>query len=159
MLQKQDAVIASIEDCVLEGEELAVRYQFTYLTNAFSIDTEFQNLEEIARPWMASRAWFLAPVYQPVETGTSDVRPLTASSGQMVGVPAVWAEELGYTGTGMKIAVIDTGLDMDHKSFAAAPEANDNSMTTADIAAVLGDLNAYRRMERQADCGEAVLQP
>ena len=158
MLQKQDAVIASIEDCVLEGEELAVRYQFTYLTNAFSIDTEFQNLEEIAA-LDGVKSVFLAPVYQPVETGTSDVRPLTASSGQMVGVPAVWAEELGYTGTGMKIAVIDTGLDMDHKSFAAAPEANDNSMTTADIAAVLGDLNAYRRMNGKLTAEELYYSP
>ncbi|MFR8333234.1 MAG: hypothetical protein ACLU9S_13460 [Oscillospiraceae bacterium] len=55
MLQKQDAVIASIEDCVLEGEELAVRYQFTYLTNAFSIDTEFRIWRRLP-PWMASRA-------------------------------------------------------------------------------------------------------
>lgn len=145
MLQKQDAVIASIEDHVLGGEELEVRYQFTYLTNAFSIKTEFRNLEEIAA-LDGVKSVFLAPVYQPVETGAGDVTPLATSSGQMVGVPSVWAEELGYTGTGMKIAVIDTGLDMDHKSFAAAPEVNDSSMTAGDIAAVLGDLNAYSRM-------------
>lgn len=117
MLQKQDAVIASIEDHVLGGEELEVRYQFTYLTNAFSIKTEFRNLEEIAA-LDGVKSVFLAPVYQPVETGAGDVTPLATSSGQMVGVPSVWAKELGYTGTGMKIAVIDTGLDMDHKSFA-----------------------------------------
>ena len=35
----------------------------------------------------------------------------------MVGVPSVWAKELGYTGTGMKIAVIDTGIDTNHQSF------------------------------------------
>ena len=116
MLQKQDAVIASIEDHVLGGEELEVRYQFTYLTNAFSIKTEFRNLEEIAA-LDGVKSVFLAPVYQPVETGAGDVTPLATSSGQMVGVPSVWAKELGYTGTGMKIAVIDTGIDTNHQSF------------------------------------------
>ena len=145
LLRTQDAVIASIEKNVLGGEELTVRYQFTYLTNAFSIETEFANLEEIAA-LEGVKSVFLAPVYAPVETETSTVSPLATSSGAMVGVPSVWAEELGYTGTGMKIAVLDTGLDLDHPSFAAAPELGTTSMDAADITAVLEKLNAYKRL-------------
>ena len=145
MLRKQDAVIASIEQTVLHGDALDVRYQFTYLTNAFSIETEFQNLEKIAA-MDGVKSVFLAPVYQPLETQKGTFNPLATSSGEMVGVPSVWGEALGYTGTGMKIAVIDTGLDLDHKSFAAAPEASDRAMTTQDIDDVLQRLNAYKRL-------------
>ncbi len=145
LLRKQDAVIASIERDVLAGEALDIRYQFTYLTNSFSIETELQNLEKIAAI-KGVKSVFLAPVYQPLEADEATFAPQSTSSGEMVGVPGVWAEELGYTGTGMKIAVIDTGLDLDHQSFAAAPETNDRSMTLEDIADVLTRLNAYKRM-------------
>ena len=139
MIQKQDAVIANIEKNILAGQKLEVRYQFTYLTNSFTIKTAFGNLEKIAK-LQGVKSVFLTPVFTPATTANPD----TAASGAMTGVHTVW-EELGYTGTGMKIAIIDTGLDLDHPSFAADPETNENSLTTADIAAVLTELNAYAR--------------
>ena len=139
MLRKQDDVISEIERTLLKGEKLEVRYQFTYLTNAFTIMTAFGNLEQIAG--MAGvKSVFLTPVFEPVTTA----QPNTAAAGAMTGVHTVW-EELGYTGTGMKIAIIDTGLDLDHPSFAADPETNDMSLTKQDITAVLTELNAYAR--------------
>lgn len=144
LLSKQDAVIETIEEDVLDqDEELDVRYQFTYLTNAFSIETRFENLAEIAKLENV-KSVFIMPVYEAIPTkapGTAN--PLTASSGEMTGVANVWSE-LGYTGTGMKIAVIDTGLDLDHPSFAADPETNAMSMTADDVAAVLPGLNAFK---------------
>ena len=40
---------------------------------------------------------------------------MTMTTGDMVGSYGTW--ESGYTGAGMRIAVIDTGLDLDHPSF------------------------------------------
>ena len=140
MLAVQDKVIEKIESDVLGGAELEVRYQFTYLTNSFSIETEFGNLEEIAM-MDGVKSVFVMPVYHPAEVSQSDVTPSATASGVMVGVPSIW-EDLGYTGSGMKIAVRDTGLDLDHPSFAAAPASDVNSLTEEDIAAVLEDLNA-----------------
>ena len=139
MIEKQNVIINTIEKMVLGGEKLEVRYQFTYLTNSFTIMTDFANLEKIAAI-NGVKSVFLTPVFEPATTAT----PNTAGSGAMTGVHNVW-ENLGYTGTGMKIAIIDTGLDLDHPSFAADPETNENSLTTADIEAVLQDLNAYAR--------------
>ena len=141
LLDMQDAVIEQIEKMVLKGEELYVRYQFTYLTNSFSIETEFQNLEKIAQMDNV-KSVFIMPVYEAVPVQTAS--PLTESAGEMTGVAQVW-QDLGYTGKGMKIAVIDTGLDLDHPSFAAEPETTDTSLTIADIDAVLKDLNAYAK--------------
>lgn len=48
----------------------------------------------------------------------------------MSNVSNVWNDaDLGYTGTGMTIAILDTGLDMDYPSFAADPELNEYSWT------------------------------
>ena len=54
-------------------------------------------------------------------------------------------ETLGYTGQGMRIAVIDTGLDLDHPSFAASPELTEDSLTKEEISGVLESSNAYTR--------------
>ena len=48
LIEMQNMIISMIEKFVLKGEKLDVRYQFTYLTNAFSVQTEFGNLDEIA---------------------------------------------------------------------------------------------------------------
>ena len=145
LLTEQDAVLNAIEKKVIDkDEELNVRYQFTYLTNAISIETEFSNLAEIALLDNV-KSVFVMPYYKAIATdATSTNKPMTASSAEMTGVGNVW-QELGYTGAGMKIAVIDTGLDLDHPSFAADPASGAASMTVEDIESVLTELNAYKR--------------
>ncbi len=141
ILDKQNLVIQKIEQNVLEGNKLTVRYQFTYLANAFSVRTEFKNLAEIAKI-EGVKSVFVMPTYDPMSTTAS---PNTFSSGAMTGVHTVW-ENLKYTGAGMKIAVVDTGLDLDHPSFAADPATTDASMTVTDIDNVLALTHAYAVM-------------
>lgn len=138
--KQQQKLINAIEQEVLGGAELMVKRQFTHLANAISIRTEFGNLERIALMEGVERV-FVMPVYHPasVDSIRDVAAPYTASAGEMSGVPTVW-EETGFTGSGMTIAIIDTGLDLDHPSFAAAPA--DPSMDVEDIAAVLEELNA-----------------
>ena len=152
LLAAQNKVVEQIEKKVLPGTELEVRYQFTYLTNAFSIETEIENLEKIAM-LDGVKSVFVMPVYHPATVQPGTVTPSATASGEMVGVPSIWAD-LGYTGSGMKIAVLDTGLDLDHPSFAAAPAADAGSLTVEDIADVLEDLNAYSRMKGKVSAEE-----
>ena len=135
LLAAQDKLINTISKKVL-GKALDVRYQFTYLTNAVSANVPFGALAEIAK-LDGVKTVFLMPVYDKCVVNDID----TATAADMIGVPSIW-EDLGYTGTGMKIAIADTGLDLDHPSFAAAPEMNENSLTVEDIAVVLDKLNA-----------------
>ena len=118
LLLQQDNMIASIEKNVLRNEELNVVSQFTYLTNSIVVETQFGNLEAIAA-MPGVKSVFISPVYYPCEVSDS-YAPMTNSSTQMTGVASVW-EQLGYTGQGMTIAILDTGLDLDHPSFAADP--------------------------------------
>lgn len=108
----QDEVIEKIEDEVLEGESLEKRYSFTLLTNAVSAEVEYGAVEDIENVDGVS-AVYVVPVYETLADDAID--PKTMTSGEMVGSYSTWAS--GYTGAGMRIAVIDTGLDMDHPSF------------------------------------------
>ena len=135
MLAQQNKLINTISTKVL-GEKLDVRYQFTYLSNAFSVNVPFGKLDEIAK-LDGVKTVFLMPVYAPCVVSDPD----TSTADDMIGVPSVW-EDLGYKGEGMKIAIVDTGLDLDHPSFADAPVLTESSLTVADIEAVLGKLKA-----------------
>lgn len=141
--QQQEAVITLIEENVLDGEELSVITNFTYLTNSLVVSTEFGNLEAIAS-LPGVKTVFLSPVYYPCATETTTY-PQTVSSGKMSNVSDVWNnEDLGYTGKGLTIAVLDTGLDLDHPSFADDPAMGESSWTAEDVAEMLEslDLNA-----------------
>ena len=115
---QQNELISTIEKNILFGENLQVVAQFTHLTNAVVIRTAFGNLEPIAAT-KGVKSVFLNTVYAPAKT-VDTMYPSTSSSTIMTGVASVW-QDLGYTGKGMTIAILDTGLDLDHPSFAADP--------------------------------------
>lgn len=142
----QDEVIEEIEEAVLDGEQLDVSYQYSWLVNGVAATVPYGKLEEIQSVDGVDKV-VMQTVYEVCEDDTdSDVSyPMTVSDGAMIGRESTWAA--GYTGEGMKIAVIDTGLDEDHQNFAALPEdvLTDTSLTEDDIAGVLPELNATQR--------------
>lgn len=136
---EQNQVIAQIEDAVLDGVDLQVNYHFTWLVNGFAADVPYGTINAI-KALDGVKKVLLQPVY---EVCTSNID--TISDGTMIGRESAWAA--GYTGKGTKIAIIDTGLDIDHQNFQALPEeALTASSADADtVAAVLGQLNASVR--------------
>ena len=137
MARQQENIITAIENNVLGGKTLQVDSQLSFLTNGIAITTEFGNLEKIAEI-SGVKSVFLVPYYYPCETDT--VVPFTIPSGETSGVDTVWSEEYGFTGAGMTISIIDTGLDLDHPSFAADPA--DPKFDVEYIDGVLDRLNA-----------------
>lgn len=138
---KQEKVIEKIEDTVLDGETLDVHYKYTWLLNGFAASVPYGRIDEIKKIAGVENV-ILQPVYTVCETTKSDADIQTIYDGVMVGREEAW--ETGYTGKGMKIAVIDTGIDEDHPSFAALPESSltETSATQASVNKVLGQLNA-----------------
>ncbi|MCD8119129.1 MAG: S8 family serine peptidase [Lachnospiraceae bacterium] len=147
MLEKEQAsAITAIEEEVLDGEELAIAYQYTWVINAVAAEVTYGDIEAIeALPEVSTV--YIQELYSAPETEeeTDSDDTLTIGSGEMISKLETWAE--GYTGAGLKIAIIDTGLDSDHPSFTALDESvlTEDSATEASIAEVLGSLNAYTR--------------
>ncbi len=140
--QKQQSVYDSIVENVDNSAEV-VR-QFSFLTNSLVLSTEFKNLKTIAQMDGVASV-FVSPTFYPATT--TDADKMTVSSGQMTNVDDVWnLNNSGYTGAGMVIAILDTGLDVDHPSFAADPEMTAVSWTKESLANTdLTKLNAYER--------------
>ena len=142
MTNTQNAVMAKIEN-VTAGYEVTMKYRYSVAINGLAVEVPYGSLEDIKAIEGVETA-FVAPCYDVPEDTTSadtELSPLTSSSTGMVGAVNTW-ESLGYTGAGMTVAIIDTGLDLDHPSFAADPELTEDSMTLSDVAKVLPFLNA-----------------
>lgn len=135
---KQNTVLNKIEDKVFDGEELEVRYHYTWLLNGIATEIPYGMIDEIEAVKGVEDV-IIQPVYEVADASDS---PYTVADGEMIGRDATWAD--GYTGKGIKIAVIDTGIDDDHQNFGALSEEclTEDSATKETISKVLGDLNA-----------------
>ena len=163
-LQKdQDTIVARIEDQVLRGEQLDVVWNLTLAANIISANVQYGLLDEIAAV-RGVKDVYVENHYTNLQTNGTTADPMMATSTQMTGAAAAWAA--GYTGAGSRIAVIDTGLDLNHQSFdnsaylyalqqnAAAKNmlfedyiASLDLLTAEEIASVLEDLNIYPFIE------------
>ncbi len=157
--EDQEAIAARIEEQVLDGEKLDVVWNLTLAANIISANVLYGQIDEIAAV-RGVKEVFLENQYAPLQTDGTTADPMMSTSTQMTGATAAWAA--GYTGAGSRIAIIDTGLDLDHQSFdseaylyALAQNAAARNMsveeyiesldllTAEDVAAVLEDLNIY----------------
>ncbi|MBQ3146667.1 MAG: S8 family serine peptidase [Oscillospiraceae bacterium] len=96
--------------------DLDVVWNLTLAANIISANVQYGQIKTIAKlPGVKSVV--LENQYQPCETKDGEIVPNMATSGAQIGTGPVW--EAGYTGAGMRIAVIDTGIDTNHQSLNA----------------------------------------
>lgn len=125
MLSRQETVLQAMQAVVDQMDEpeaeLEVRYHYTIAVNGMAVELPYGALEEI-QALDGVEAAFVAPRYDVPQdmSGETSADPYTYATSTAVGAVQTW--DVGYTGAGMRIAVIDTGLDLDHPSFAEAPE-------------------------------------
>ncbi|MGN0985515.1 MAG: S8 family serine peptidase [Candidatus Enterenecus sp.] len=143
---RQDTVVAEINKVVrglgIQGvsAEITAKYRYSVAVNGLAVEVPYGALDAI-RALDGVEAAFVAPQYDvPEDAGSDTMQPYTNATCENFGSAQTW-EELGYTGQGMRIAIVDTGIDTDHPSFADAPEGA--SLTVEEIDSVLQSLNAY----------------
>ncbi len=161
LLEKQETMEQQISTQVLGGDELDVVWNMTLVGNMISANVPYGKLEKL-ESMDGVKEVILERVYEPQQATRDTAQPNMITSGNMIGSGPVWAE--GYTGAGSRIAVVDTGTDLDHQSFDSkaylhsleqnAKEKNMsveeykkslNLMDEAQIAAVLDKLNVHEK--------------
>ena len=99
------------------GSSLDVVWNLTLAANVISANVPYGRIAEIEKVPGVQRV-YLESRYDPAVVDRSEAAgPNMATSSSMIGSGAAYAA--GYTGAGMRIAVIDTGVDTDHQSFDA----------------------------------------
>lgn len=111
--RKQDSVVRKISSTILGREDLDVVWNLTLVANMISANVEYGKIEQIKQlPGVADVV--LEQQYEPAASENT-VQPNMEISTGMTGTTTAWST--GYTGAGMRIAIIDTGLDTSHQSF------------------------------------------
>lgn len=124
------AVQKEISRDILDGEKLEVVETYTNVINGFAAVVPYGKLEEIQQLPQVELA-YVAPTFKIAPDMPSTMSALGGLENTS-----------GYTGEGMKIAIIDSGLEVSHEAFRKAP-AN-ASMSKDDVASALqkSDLHA-----------------
>ncbi len=138
--QQQRSVTASIEKTL--GHTLDVKWNLTLLTNAVSANVKVKEIPLIKKI-AGVRSVEREMQYDPAET---EADPQTANTSQfMTGASDAWLS--GYSGAGSRIAIIDTGIDIDHQSFNA--DAFDYSIAQLDHAPELMKESEIKNLSSQ----------
>ena len=155
MVEKyQASIVSAIEKAI--HKDLDVVWNLTLVTNIISAYVEYGQIETIKQT-EGVKSVVIETRYEPDVVGTNPVDPNMSTSSAQIGSAAVWAA--GYTGAGSKIAVIDTGADIEHEAFNSAAfdyslsqlDGEYDLMEASDISAVLTELNAYNRTNVSAE--------
>lgn len=119
---KQDVAVSKIQKAL--GVSVKVRHNYTLLFNGFSFKGEYRLVEELNK--MEGIHAFVAEEWDCPEIQLFN-------STDMVGAINAW--DLDYTGAGHIVAIVDTGMMVDHPAFANDPE--EVRFTRDDIAAFI----------------------
>ena len=138
--QLVNQVQAEVTKALGNEEGFEMGFTYTIASVGFSVTTAYSNMEALSA-FEHVESVYVAPTYDVPESGNEEVSPMTSNSSTMIG--ADYANQTGYTGRGMRIAILDTGITVDHPSFAALPdEALVDPMTRDTADKIWSELNA-----------------
>lgn len=92
-------------------DDVEVRYEYTTVFNGLSVEADYADLETI-QDLPGVKDAYVSQVYQLIEpvNETKLVDSVPSIGGNI-------SKETGYTGKGMVVAILDTGLDTSHEAF------------------------------------------
>ena len=122
--EKQDIAVKNIRKEL--NADVEVIYNYTLLFNGFSFKGEYRLVEELNK--MEGINAFVA-----AEWDCPDIQLF--NSVDMVGAINAW--DLDYTGAGTAIAIVDTGMMVDHPAFSTEPDEDTLRFTQDEIAAAI----------------------
>ncbi|WP_203416747.1 S8 family serine peptidase [Jiangella ureilytica] len=105
--QQQDRFLAQAE---AQGADLDVRYTYDRLWNGLSVSASEADITRLAGSAEVAAVYPVVTIDAPDPATTE---PAMDSALGMTGAD-VAQSELGFTGDGLRVAVIDTGIDIDH---------------------------------------------
>ena len=133
-------VQAVVEATFGETEGFQLGYTYSIAMVGFSVTTAYRHMDALAA-LEGVKSVYVAPTFSVPENSQDGLSALTANSSNMIGADIL--NELGYTGKGQRIAILDTGIDVDHPSFGAlSDEALVDPMTRDSVDAIWDQLNA-----------------
>lgn len=107
-------------------DDVEVRYEYTTVFNGLSVEADYADLETI-QDLPGVKDAYVSQVYQLIEPVNE-----TKLADSVPAIGGDISQKTGYTGKGMVVAILDTGLDTSHEAF--RNKVNEPKFTKQDIA-------------------------
>ena len=117
LLKKEQERVMREAEALFSGEKAEFPFSYQLLFNGFAVNAPYSmrgKLESL--PGVESV--FVAPVYAAPEDTAEPGERLSTSVG-LINAEEAW--DMGYTGSGTAIAIIDTGCSLGHEAFSTDP--------------------------------------
>lgn len=92
-------------------DDVEVRYEYTTVFNGLSVEADYADLETI-QDLPGVKDAYVSQIYQLIEPVNE-----TKLADSVPAIGGDISQETGYTGKGMVVAILDTGLDTSHEAF------------------------------------------
>lgn len=92
-------------------DDVEVRYEYTTVFNGLSVEADYADLETI-QDLPGVKDAYVSQVYQLIEPVNE-----TKLADSVPSIGGDISQKTGYTGKGMVVAILDTGLDTSHEAF------------------------------------------
>ena len=92
-------------------DDVEVRYEYTTVFNGLSVEADYADLETI-QDLPGVKDAYVSQVYQLIEPVNE-----TKLADSVPAIGGDISQDTGYTGKGMVVAILDTGLDTSHEAF------------------------------------------
>lgn len=116
------------------GLRYSERFSYDRLFNGFSISMDVAQLDRLKRLPGVKAVYPVETIAMPEPQPSDNEVPELATSLSMIGADIAHSE-LGLDGTGIQIAVMDTGIDIDHPDFGGTGEPGTTPFPNARIVA------------------------
>lgn len=126
-------------------------FEYKVAMTGLAVTAKYKNKAELER-MPGVKSVFVAPEWKrptPVPTNNVELLPSTVNATTMIGADQLNTN--GFTGKGTRIAILDTGIVVDHPGFQPLPEDKlENPLTVEETEAVWEKLNASKTLLRKA---------
>ena len=127
---QRDRFLADVD---ATGVELEVRSEFGTLWNGLSVKADEESLLELAASDAVEAIFPVGVIDAPERPEDTQIDPELFTAISMTGADIVQSE-LGYDGTGVKVGIIDTGIDYDHPDFGGNGSPGSTTFPTERVA-------------------------
>lgn len=114
LLQAQEAVIQQILSAEQIADKPQVLSQWTGIVNGMAVRVPYGLLQAI-RQMDGVKGAYVSNIFSAPENTMQATAGAAGYSYGMIGVDSAW--NMGFTGAGMLVAVLDTGLDLDYSTW------------------------------------------